>query len=116
VSDAYEAKLKAILTADQMKQLHQRTLRIQGPHALAEGVLRDELELSDIQRAQLDALFKDAATEMNALSRMMSDREKRAEALEKIRKFDEALRTKCEAILTEAQRDKWQAQMGDPAK
>jgi hypothetical protein len=114
VADAYEKELASILTPAQLKRLRQITLRMLGPRAFEDQKARDALKLSDDQRAKVDLLLKESRQEARAISRLLSDPEKRKEAAARARRHDEMLLEKLVAILDQGQRQTWEKLLGDP--
>ena len=114
VAAAYEKDLAEVLTPDQLKRLRQITLRCQGPRAFQEQVVRDELKLSDEQRAKVELLFKESMQQMRTISHLLSDPTNRKEAAKMTRRHDEVLSEKLLAILDDEQKRTWEELLGPP--
>jgi len=104
--------IAAILNADQMKRYRQLELQRQGPSALGESAVQEELKLTADQKSKVEAILTEQREAMRDLRQGADgDREAmRARTAELRKKTAEKL----EAVLTEEQKTQWKAMLGAP--
>jgi Spy/CpxP family protein refolding chaperone len=107
-----QKQLAAILNADQLKRYRQLELQQQGPAALQETAVQDELKLTQDQKTKVEAILSEQRDAMRDLRQSgAGDREAmRSKTAELRKKTSEKL----EAVLTEEQKTQWKAMLGAP--
>lgn len=109
---AQEKKIAAILNAEQVRRLGQILLQQQGYAALANPEAADLLELSEEQRAQVEAVVQEVGRE-----RRTAFSWRRGNGRDFGKRMDELRRKESEklaALLTDAQKEQWQEMVGAP--
>ena len=111
LTEEFDPKLKAIVSADQLKRLQQirlqSALQFQGPPALLNSDVASEINLSDEQRRKLNALTMEYAQKQRELFSNGSD----PAATGKMR---EERAAKVKEVLTEEQKEKLKSLQGSP--
>ncbi len=108
------AVLKETLKQDQHKRLRQVVLQQEGLFAIGNPDLMQELELTDKQRQQFVEVVQ---TFQKALEPLMKEAQKEGKPEEihpKAMKLRKEHEERIEAILTDAQKKKWQEMLGKP--
>src|SRR5579864_9513697 len=106
--------LKDTLSADQLKRLRQLELQQEGPFALGQPDVMAEMKLSDAQRMQFMGLVQEMQKKIEPLIKEAQSKGNHEEIRPKAMKLRKEYAAKIEAVLSPAQREKWQEMLGQP--
>jgi predicted house-cleaning noncanonical NTP pyrophosphatase (MazG superfamily) len=108
--------LKATLKEDQTRRLHQLALQQEGALALWHGepALAKELKITDEQRKGFMAVVKDLQKKVKPLIEEAQSGGNPEEIRPKVMKIRKDHEGQIEALLTDAQRQKWKDMLGKP--
>jgi hypothetical protein len=107
------SRMKGILQAPQYERLEQLVLQGQGVDSLLLMAVAEKLRLSAEQRQQIEKIYRDARGAITELSKQVTDKN-RAELEEQAKKLGTDGRDRIIALLSEEQKQKWDALKGKP--
>lgn len=109
-----EKKIAEVLDAAQQRRLGQLLLQQQGLSALAQKEVADQLKLSDDQRREVDAAIKVIGpARRSVFPRGPGNWQEIGKRMDELREKETKM---LEALLTDAQKQQWQALTGEPFK
>lgn len=107
--------VKSVLTPAQQKRLQELQLQRTGPAALAQKEVAAQVGISEATRAKIEKMIQDNRDRAREqFSTRPSNQEEAQKRQEEMRKNREKLQTDILALLTPAQRAKWEALLGKP--
>ena len=112
--ERFTVSLKEILTADQLKRLHQLQLQHEGPGALGRPEIRKDLKITQEQLMQFVGVIKDMQKKIEPLIKEAQTGGNPEEIRPKVIKIRKDHEAKIETLMTEAQREQWKAMRGKP--
>ena len=108
------AFLQGLLQEEQFKRLRQLELQQQGPFALGQPDVAQELSITDEQRNQFVMVVQEMQTKIEPLIKEEQSRGNPQEIGPKIRKIRKEQEERIEAILNDAQKKQWMEMLGEP--
>lgn len=114
-AEEMDAKIKGILSDSQFKRYKELGLQMQGPAALAQKDLAEKIGLSEAQRLQIRGILEEGRPRFEGPSEggQPPDPESMRKMMDQAR---DANNKKILAVLTSAQRTKWDSMLGQPFK
>jgi len=112
---ANQTAINNILNETQRTRLEQISLQLRGPQGLASDDIAAKLQLTDAQKQEINAINEDSRREMRELFQGGRDGDREA-ARTKLAELREFTNEKLLAVLTDAQRAKWDELTGAPFK
>jgi Spy/CpxP family protein refolding chaperone len=113
MSEKGDKAVKKILQPEQAKRLREITLQVQGPMALANPKVADELQLTDDQKAKIKDIQEDMSKEVRALREGGAGRQEMQRKTTELRK---QAGDKIQGLLSADQKSKWKEMTGEPFK